>query len=247
MHVALVHSPDTSVIRFLLSEGANTTLRNSEGYAPIHSLAAFGRVAGHLAAYKAWGGDVGLALDADECSLPLRTCQTVPLHLVAARPGALELLIGFLAAGADIGKYDAKGRTALHLAARTSGVLAVEALLAAGAEIDATDFEGFTPLMLAAQRGADPVVPAQSDRALVNLLLDLGAEVDAENQQGLSAVMLAATYSDDPQIWSRLVEMTEDETLCAVDKKGRTVKALFDLNDRLDRDNAYWVVNQKCP
>ena len=77
--------------------------------------------------------------------------RTVPapsaLHLAAEGGGGsnsihMSCLRSLLAAGADVGARDGKGRTPLHAAAAAGNLVAVHTLMAAGADLEATDGEG---------------------------------------------------------------------------------------------------------
>lgn len=76
---------------------------------------------------------------------------------------------------AKIQAQDEDDSTALHRAAKSGRVEAVELLLQHGAEVNARDFVGNTPLHLAARRNL---------AACARALLEGGAIKDAENNEG---------------------------------------------------------------
>lgn len=102
--------------------------------------------------------------------------------------GDVSELARFLASGADANARDAKGRTALLIAAREGHRDVAQALLTAGAEVDARS-EGMnvTPLMAAAQRG---------DLPFVRLLLEAGADPNASSRNGAGVLARAVLGGD---------------------------------------------------
>ena len=78
---------------------------------------------------------------------------------------------------------DARGRTALHLAASGGHLGAAEALLLAGADANASDAEGRTALHVAAGGG---------EESMVCLLLNHGASAAAADRRGRTALHAAA-------------------------------------------------------
>ncbi|MFZ3585004.1 ankyrin repeat domain-containing protein [Loktanella sp. DJP18] len=239
LHLAMVHSPETEIVRLLISLGANLESLNAKKESAIHALAAEGNAASHVAAFSAGGGDINDPAPDDACKI--RDCATKPIHRVAKRPEAIGMLRAFLAAGADATAGDPSGRTPLHYAAEVSSWDAIEALIAAGADPNSKDFKGVTPLHLAAQRGPS------ADGSVVRLLLLYGADADETNDDDQTALLLAAAYTDDPTIWLALFDATEPGVRCQADKKGRTAKEMADLNSNIERDARYWQLNQDCP
>eukprot|EP00913_Durusdinium_trenchii_P033746 g31590.t1 len=77
---------------------------------------------------------------------------------------------------------DARGRTALHLAALKQEIEEVEHLLANGVAIETTDREGRTPLHLAAENG---------HLAIVDRLLAARAVLDTKADKGLESRRLS--------------------------------------------------------
>lgn len=238
LHLAMMHSPRTEVIRLLISLGADLEALNAKKETPIHTLAAEGNVTSHVAAFSASGGEINDPGPDDACNIG--NCATRPIHRIAQRPESIDLLRTFLAVGADATAQDPSGRTPLHYAAEASSWEAVEALIAAGANPNSDDFKGMTPLHLAAQRGPD------SDESVVRLLLWYKADANNTNDEDQTPLLLAAAHTDDPTIWLHLFEATDPEMRCQPDKKGRTAQKMVDLNPEIERDANYWQLNQDC-
>ncbi len=108
-----------------------------------------------------------------------------PLLDEALRRHQAEMVEVILKAGADVNARGKEGFTALHDAALSGNVGAVQILLDHGADINATDRDsGATPLYMAATMGREEVV---------NLLLEKGADT----KKGPSAVKAAQTAGFD--------------------------------------------------
>ncbi|KAM9803765.1 nuclear factor NF-kappa-B p100 subunit [Neosynchiropus ocellatus] len=113
--------------------------------------------------------------------------RQTPLHVAVATRQAkvVEML---LRAGADPGRLDKDGRSAIHLAALSADVASLRVLLAHLGEghghlVNAADFHGLQPLHLAVRR--------DGERCL-RLLVEGGAKVNApEQSSGLTALHLA--------------------------------------------------------
>lgn len=96
-----------------------------------------------------------------------------------ARAGRPDLARLLLRAKANVNDSDAKGVTALHIAAFDGNAEVCKVLLSARADVDATDRHGQTPLFFA---------PA---REICRLLVERKAEVSTLNRKGQSALHLA--------------------------------------------------------
>lgn len=103
---------------------------------------------------------------------------------------------------ARIDARDARGRTALHEAARAGHVDILAALLAAGADVHARDASGRTPLLEAAHGGRIGAIDA---------LATAGADAKALDAEGRSALALACTgEAPTAAVVRRLLELGAD-------------------------------------
>jgi len=145
--------------------------------------------------------------------------ENMLLRVSALSDGVLEATMTLLDRGASINAADARGRTALHVAAEANAADTVLLLLQRGASAYAEDLQGRTPLHCAAAAsayaamywlvaagaplesrdaaGATPLLCAaaavRDDPDCIALLLRSGADIAARNQQGLTALHLAAS------------------------------------------------------
>lgn len=104
------------------------------------------------------------------------------MHIAAER-GSVEVVRFLCGAGAEVGRADALGSTALHLAARHgSGDKVVLALIDCGADLGSSDVNGSTPLHEAGRHGC---------ASLVRSLCAAGAEVDRVDMDGFTALHMS--------------------------------------------------------
>ncbi len=125
----------------------------------------------------------------------LYSLRTYLLMMIYRHPYAFYLLLAllvfcvYLILPSDIEHRDARGRTALYLAAEQGQLIKVEALLAQGSQVDALDDCRWTPFMRAAQNGHISVVKH---------LLGAGANINAVDKEGYDALIASAiTYQID--------------------------------------------------
>ena len=102
--------------------------------------------------------------------------------MISALKGQTEWLDKLMDRGAAVDGPGTQVWTALHYAASSPGVAAVELLLTRGAKVDARSPNGSTPLMMAARYGSEDAV---------QLLLKRGADARLRNDLGLSAADFA--------------------------------------------------------
>ena len=133
------------------------------------------------------------------------------IHLVTR--GRQPNWLGFLLAkGADPDVADAKGDTALMLAARSGFTEGVVRLLAAEAEIDKTNRLGETALIGAVQ-GRQP--------AIVRVLLEAGADPD---KQDFAAGFSARDYAKRDTRSRELLQLIENVKSKKADSTGPTIR-----------------------
>ena len=225
-----------SIIKLLLSRGADPARRNSGGYGPLF-YAQLGNLpqgckllvdagarpdvvekSGYSPIqYAASEGKVdclvqlihGLPPDSlDVRSMPIKpgTTQQTPM-MMAASNGETECVKTLLKAGADQHLSDQIG-TALTYAAVSGHLNVVDCLLQAGSNIEEPAGNGSTPLKKAAYGGFTD---------LVEYLLSRGAKVNATDKHGRTALMEAA-YKGHTQVVELLLRSKASVDL--VDDKG---------------------------
>lgn len=143
-----------------------------------------GSLAGVRAALAA-GADPGSVSDRGEGVLARAARMLAPGEAGALRERE-SCLVELIEAGADVESSDARGRSALSLAAGYGSIVAVRRLLDAGASVNAACERGFNALHWAAQDGTEQIALE---------LMARGAEIEAKNNAGESAVWIAAAYA----------------------------------------------------
>jgi uncharacterized protein len=103
----------------------------------------------------------------------------------AARAGRDDLLDGLIQSGMKPDERDAKGYTALILAAYNGQAKTVDFLIRKGANPCATDAKGNSSLMGVAFKG---------DSGIAQRLIDARCDVNARNDAGQTALMMAAMF-----------------------------------------------------
>lgn len=132
----------------------------------------------------------------------------------AARRGDTAMLKEFAGIGYDLNTRDAKGYTALILAAYHGQADAVELLLAAGANACAEDLRGNTALMGAVFKG---------ELRIARRLMAAGCQPDKPNNAGQTAAMYAALFQR-TEILQALVQQGAD--LRRQDQAGNSADSL---------------------
>ncbi|XP_054464536.1 ankyrin repeat and SAM domain-containing protein 1A-like isoform X5 [Anoplopoma fimbria] len=142
----------TQVVRLLLEELTDPTMRNNKFETPLDLAALYGRLE-----------VVKLLLSAHPNLLSCNTKKHTPLHL-ASRNGHLSVVEVLLDAGMDI-NYETEKGSALHEAALYGKTDVVQRLLGAGIGVNISDQKGLTAL--------DTVkdMPSQKSREIAALIL----------------------------------------------------------------------------
>ncbi|XP_075898303.1 ankyrin repeat and SAM domain-containing protein 1A isoform X3 [Nelusetta ayraudi] len=142
----------TGVVRLLLEELTDPTMRNNKFETPLDLAALYGRLE-----------VVKLLLSAHPNLLNCNTKKHTPLHL-ASRNGHLHVVEVLLDAGMDI-NYETEKGSALHEAALFGKTDVVQRLLAAGVDVNMVDQKGLSAL--------DTVkdMPSKKSRQIAALIL----------------------------------------------------------------------------
>jgi len=192
-------SSDPGVAALLRDSGAELDARNDEGVTPLGIACACGN----------WR----LARFLLELGAKPEAADAAPALLSAAGgddddASGVQLLLKHKA---RVDARDARGRSALHAAARAGHPGIVNALLEAGADARARDGDGRTPLLDAAEGG---------NVAVVDALHAAGAEVAAVDHEGRGALALAA-LAELPSTATvrRLLELGADPQRAALDER----------------------------
>ncbi len=132
-----------------------------------------------------------------------------PLYCAAAY-GRADVIRSLISRGASLAPQIPKRKTALHVAAERSRIMAIDALLDEGSDIDARTDEGTTPLMAAVEgpgAGQDLSEPT-SDKAREETALHLisrGADLSIK-RGNKETVLFAACRRPMPALQDRLLE-----------------------------------------
>lgn len=139
---------NVSIVRLLISHGADVNAASSKGYSALHVAAAEGirQIVDILLTH---GADVNA-----------RDSQGITALDLAAEAGRNAIVHLLIAKGASTAMCDGKGNTALHYAAWAGNASTVEVLLDAGSDLEARNAKGETPLAIAARTGNTDVAVA---------------------------------------------------------------------------------------
>lgn len=199
---AAVYVESLDVTLTLLAAGADTEVRDADGWTPLHAGASRGSAAA-VAALLAAGVDPE----------PRDVDGDTPLH-EAVRRAQAEVALLLLDHGANPETRNNAGQTALHQAAFSDDTAVTELLLAAGGLAGARDESGFTPLHQAAADGS-----VNAARAL----LAGGADLEATGDFAMTPLHLAA-YFDQAAMIRLLVQHGAD--MAALTDDGSTPLAI---------------------
>jgi ankyrin repeat protein len=179
----------SETVRYLLSKGADATVRDETGAGSLH-LAALAGDAESVSVLLAAGADAKAA-DRDGATALMRALQQCNMDAVQAliAKGA-NVNAALVSAGqVKFGPIQLVNMTPLATAAPYCDAGISRTLLDSGARVNAADVRGLTPLMLAVASEAQT-----ADR--VRALLKAGAEVNAKSVTGETALDWALKYGD---------------------------------------------------
>lgn len=135
-----------STVDFLLKNGAEIDIRDSNDRTPLHNAAA--RNSRNVALFLIEKGADVNAIDSE---------NNTPLH-TAATTNRSEMVKLLIVAGACINVQNFYGNTPLHLASRQGYVEVAEALVHNGADTTIPNEAGFTPLESAKHKGITEII-----------------------------------------------------------------------------------------
>uniref|UniRef100_A0A8C6L4J5 Ankyrin repeat domain 44 n=1 Tax=Nothobranchius furzeri TaxID=105023 RepID=A0A8C6L4J5_NOTFU len=241
-------------LEFLLQSGATASLKDKQGYSPVHYAAAFGHrhcleLVSHRSSFDKLlnclkDGSVTHLLvspqayhgDAQALEVLLQGQREVdqgdeagrtPLALAALR-GHTDCVHTLLSQGASPHSTDKQyGRTPVHLAVMNGHTTCVRLLLEESDSsdlIDAADFQGQTPLMLAVAGG---------HLDTVSLLLERDAHVNMANSHGLTALHLGLLCGQEECVQCLL---EHEASVLLGDSRGRTA-----IHLAASRGHASWL------
>ena len=172
---------NTEIVRLCLHFGAKNDPHPDFGHTALHVAvisAQLGAASVLLEAAAESDADVVIVNLADPAGL-------TPLH-IAAEKGLVSMIELLLSHGAEIGRRDGSGKTALHIASSLGHkkCLAILANYCGDALLSDQDSSGNTPLHSAADSG---------QLSCVKLLLESAADVSCRNHAGKTPYMLANT------------------------------------------------------
>lgn len=202
MHAAF--SKRTALVKYLLSQGANTALKEANGRTVFGLIDSkndwnYNAVKGVLVEStedgKAWlettagkGWRRANAVD-DKAPIPVMRAETSRVlqdALKAEESEQLARIVRWIESGGNLDWRATNGWTLLHLAAQCGNEKIIRLLLSRGANIEALDEDKGTPLMLACNTGFS----GKLSSSVVALLLDRGANPNAKDQNGNTALSL---------------------------------------------------------
>jgi ankyrin repeat protein len=184
LHIASRFPEGFDAVKCLLTYGAQTHYRDTEGWDALHAAAAYDAV-----------DTARLLLDNDADVHSITDDEETPLHLAArgSSPAMIRLLLG---RGADLDARDAIMSLPLIWAGFNieHGAAIAKILLSRGAPIDAEDDTGSTALYVACQ---------EANEGVVEVLLAYGADTDIACDDCTPLAMAKFTESETTSIDTR--------------------------------------------
>lgn len=249
-----------SIINQLLERGADVNLRGDRGRTALMHAVEIGRhdIVELLVKYGAHA-----YIEDDRGWTALMYAAFGNEHLIAA-----FLLKQGVHAGEQPGTLDAKGDSALRIAAGHGCTATAALLLRYGAHVGTVGNRGWTPLGLAAafghretavlliKHGADIELPGYCGRAalanaarwgndvVVDLLLEIGSNSNARDDDNLTPLHLAIKHNKSDALVQRLLTWVPDETIDQMlQSRKRRVRLLIE-SQRFDANLAAQMIPQ---
>ena len=223
--LASVRRNNIELTKLLLSAGADPTLNNHEGEAPIFLAASVGS-ASIIQALLDKGVDPN-TLETEKLTVSMtNTLQVMgrntPL-VTAAQNGHMSAVKVLLAEGADVNHKGFLNKTPLLWASERGYTTVVELLLAEAADPNINDVEGLTPLMVAARSGNTPIVEMLLKRDADPNKIEVpdvpGSGGKSFGNTGMTALIYAARGGHD-EIVRQLIEAGSNVN--AMSRRGET-------------------------
>lgn len=187
-------SGSVEIAKLLLEAGADETLRDAAGNAPIFSLLRYphgfhqynrindpiyNRKCEILSLLK----ELELT-DGEGCTVLMRSMQDSkdPFDKADAYSDNLPITLALIKQGANVEAVGNDGSRPLHLAVQTLGDVHKN-LIKAGADLNVQDSDGNTPLLIACRRCSETIV---------RYLIKAGADVTIQNNEGKTAMDLCS-------------------------------------------------------
>ncbi|CAB0040198.1 unnamed protein product [Trichogramma brassicae] len=224
-----VRNGNLKYVESLLRNGADPTLADPEGYAPLHLFCSREHDDGLIDMFFEICGKIRLAVQVNALNKLGRT----PLHL-ALRNGKHKMVECLLRNGADPNVVDEEGLTSLHLICGTTyddnsaeRFFQICDDMQLTMRIDALDKLGQTPLHLALGTGK---------KKMVECLLRNGADPNIADAEGLTSLQLICGTTYDDNSAEKFIQICDDMQLTmridALDKLGRTPLHLALRNEK---------------
>ncbi|XP_066478930.1 ankyrin repeat and SAM domain-containing protein 1A isoform X2 [Tiliqua scincoides] len=190
----------TEVVKVLLEELTDPTMRNNKFETPLDLAALYGRLE-----------VVKMLLNAHPNLLSCNTKKHTPLHL-AARNGHKAVVHVLLDAGMD-NNYQTEKGSALHEAALFGKTDVVQILLAAGIDVNIKDNRGLTALEIVRE------LPSQKSQQIAALIEDCTNGKKTINVEEKSSPVLAASSETSVRVTQGNVEQAVTELIIDFDGK----------------------------
>ena len=192
LHYALRYNPDAEVVRFLVAQGADTDVQNTNGWTPLHNAVQY-----HFNADV----EVVKLLVTHGADISVRSNNGwAPLDMAAYFNADVEVLEFLISQGADVNAKRHNDCTPLHAAVHPDPSMEVAKILVArGADVNAQTDRGWAPLHQVAQ--------FHSDIELATFLVSQGANVNIRSLGGWTPLNSAAEHNSNAEMTRFLISV----------------------------------------